>query len=151
MQIILEGLFVSVTALSALVGQYTVTPIAYADAPKIEVAETNKEKAQRLARKYSDEYGISYHALWATMTCENSTYDPSLQSYHVNKKGEREESYGVAQWHIPSGNRTEDGRVITKAMAQDMELSIKTMAWYFSEGKQTKWTCYRMLFSPKGE
>lgn len=134
--------------LTALVAQHLQTPIAYADVmpPPAIVEMSNTSQAKKFAKQYAEEYNVSFDQLWRTMTCENKWHDPKLQSYVITKNGTREQSYGVAQWYIPAGNKTEDGRVITKAMAQDMELSIKTMDYYFSEGKQSKWSCFRKIF-----
>lgn len=153
MESIIDSLTVSVTMLTSLVAQHTQTKIAYADVlpPPAIVQLTNSDRAEKFARQYAKEYGVSYDQLWRTMTCENKWHDPKLQSYVITKSGAREDSWGVSQWFLPAGNKTEDGRVITKAIAQDMELSIKTMAWYFSKGWEKKWSCYKKIFSPKKE
>lgn len=152
MEQLIESITVSVTMLTALVAQHTVTPIAYADTPPVVITvHTNTERARMYAERYAGEYDVSFNQMWRTMTCENISHDPLLQSYHITKSGAREDSWGVAQWHLPAKNKTEDGRVITKAMAQDMELSIKTMAYYFSQNWQSKWSCYNKIFSKKLE
>lgn len=93
----------------------------------------------QLVDKYSTEYGVSRTQMWATMKCENTELDPTLQSRIINNKGEREESYGIAQIHLPSHPE------ITKAQATDAEFSVKWMAKEFKAGRANQWTCARKL------
>lgn len=70
-------------------------------------------------------------------------YKTDGQSWHKRPDGSTEQSYGLAMWYIPAGNKTKDGTVFTEAMAKDPVLALNTMAWYFSMGWQKKWTCYQ--------
>lgn len=58
-----------------------------------------------------------------------------------------EESYGLAQWNLPSGNANFEGGHITYAQATDPVYSVDLMASYFSKGKQNIWSGYRKLKS----
>lgn len=71
-------------------------------------------------------------------------YDTKAQSNHERPDGTREQSYGLGQWYIPAGNIGVDGTKITKEQAQDPKYALDTMAFYFSNGKQHLWTCWRM-------
>jgi len=72
-------------------------------------------------------------------------YDAHAQS-DIVKDGVREDSWGLSQFFLPAGNKTKNGEVMTKEMAQDPHIALDTMAWYFSEGFATKWSCYRKLY-----
>lgn len=82
----------------------------------------------------------------ATMKCENVTMNPTLQSYALYtfsdpkrgiKKGEREKSYGPAQYHLP------DHPDITYEQATDMEWAYNRAAQDWAKGLKNQWSCYR--------
>lgn len=104
-----------------------------------------QEAIRNKVSELSKEYKVDSDHIMKTLECENKSFDPLLQSGHV-KNGKREESYGLAQFHIPAGNKTKDGKVITKEMAQDPETALETMVYYFSIGKARLWSCYNSLF-----
>ena len=117
---------------------------------KIEVRiNWTEERIEQLIEEKATEYGVSALALKRVIACE-SNGSTTIQSNHRYtphnapqgyQAGDREESYGLAQFHIPAGNKTKDGKVITKEMAQNPEVAVDTMAFYFSKGLQKKWTC----------
>lgn len=74
------------------------------------------------------------------MECENRELDPKLQSRIINKKGEREKSYGLVQIHLPSHPN------VSYTQATDPEFSVKFLAKNLSEGKGGMWTCYRKYY-----
>lgn len=108
------------------------------------IVERRREVLKAVS-KLSKQYNVDSDKIMKTLECENKSFDPLLQSGHV-KNGKREESYGLAQFHIPAGNKTKDGKVITKEMAQDPHIALETMVYYFSIGKARLWTCYNSLF-----
>ena len=99
--------------------------------------------------KHGKEYGLSTsqkHEVFETVRCETKgTFDHSIQS-ECYYKGVREDSWGLAQWNLPSKNRKKDGTLITKEDAMNPEISLDTMLWYFSQGLEDKWTCWRTLY-----
>jgi hypothetical protein len=103
----------------------------------------------KVVSQLSKEYKVDSEKIMKTLECENKSFDPLLQSGHV-KNGKREESYGLAQFHIPAGNKTKDGIVITKEMAQDPTIALETMVYYFSIGKARLWSCYTSLYPAQG-
>lgn len=111
----------------------------------VEAKEWDKEAILELIHQKSLFYGVSEAVMVKVVTCENPEFDPKLQSYVIESDGKREESWGIAQWHIPSKNRKKDGSIITKEDALNPELALDNMAWYFSRGLASRWTCYRML------
>lgn len=82
-----------------------------------------------------------------TMRCESAWWK-NIQSGHKVATGPngQEDSWGVAQWNMPAGNKTQDGRVITREMALDVKLAVDTAAWYFTKGWHKKWSCWNDLY-----
>lgn len=123
------------------------TEIVYAQEPKVVQIEIvynwNEERINEEIETKAKEYNVNADTLKSVINCE-SQGSTTIQSYHY-RNGVREESYGLAQWNIPSGNKTKNGIVITKEMAINPEIAIDTMAYYFSKGLQNKWTCWRNM------
>lgn len=112
---------------------------------RIEVAiDWTRERVLQEVKTAASKYGVSYEKMYKTIACE-SNFNPEIQSHHTMDYG-REESYGVAQFHIPSRNRTADGTVITKEMALNPAIALDAMAYHFSIGNQRLWTCYRNIY-----
>lgn len=112
---------------------------------KIEVVYNwNKERVLQEIKTAAGKYGVSYEQMKNTVACE-SGFDIDIQSHHTLSYG-REQSFGLAQWHIPAGNRNAQGKVITKEMALDPIQSLDAMAYHFSIGNAKAWTCYRELY-----
>lgn len=131
------------------IAEKRVIPIAEAwDIPHEQ--EWTPENVELLIRDKAEQYGVDAEELLGTAKCENPELDPLLQSYVENPLGPhgREDSWGVCQFHLPSGNKTKDGVTITKDMAQDPRICVDTMAWYFSLGEKykRKWTCWRIYY-----
>lgn len=110
---------------------------------QIEVSYTT-EDIVRIAKEKAEKYGVSFEKMDTTIKCE-SGYEHDIQSHHVLSYG-REQSFGVAQWHIPSKNRNAKGEIITKEMALDPNEALDAMAYHFSIGNAKIWTCYRMNY-----
>lgn len=110
----------------------------------LEVVYT-EEGIKQLIRDKANKYGVSYEKMNVTVACE-SGYKADIQSRHTLSYG-REQSWGVAQFHIPSGNRNADGKVMTKEMAIDPEQALDAMAYHFSIGNARLWTCYRTHYT----
>lgn len=106
--------------------------------------EWNRARIEEEIRKVSEKYGVSYTKMYNTIQCE-SGFDTDIQSHHTLSYG-REQSWGLAQFHIPSRNRTASGEVITKEMALDPAIALDAMAYHFSVGNAKAWTCYRKLY-----
>lgn len=102
----------------------------------------------------ADKFQVSRNEMLGTVRCEAKThliegvimYDAVAQSEHYYK-GVREDSWGLGQWHLPSGNSNLEGVPITKEQATNPEYALDLMAFYFSQNKQSKWTCYRNLYA----
>lgn len=87
-------------------------------------------------------YGVNRQRLYDTLECESAGFtDPAIQSgWHKN--GVRETSFGYAQFNLPSGLKTADGRTITYEIAIDPKEAIDATAYNFSIGNAEHWSCY---------
>lgn len=84
----------------------------------------------------------------AIVKCETSgTYNPTIQSEHVYtasnaprgyKQGDREQSYGLAQIHVPVHS-------VTVEQATQPLFAIDFLAKNIAKGKAGMWTCYKQL------
>lgn len=123
---------------------FIVSPIAEADeipvAPVLpSLVSTPEEDTIAAVTAAAAAYRVSAHEMIETIRCETgNTFDPGLQSYVV-RNGEREDSWGLAQIHLPSHPE------ITRDDATDPTFAINFMASEFSKGNQWKWACWKLL------
>jgi len=109
-------------------------------------------------RNSSERFSVSENYMIALMGCENDTFDPERQSEvrysaqqiarnpHWGQVGEYENSWGLAQIHIPAGNINPwTGEPITEAEAKDPIFSSNYMAYKINKGEQSMWTCSRKV------
>lgn len=105
------------------------------------------ENLRREARLKAEEYGVSYAAMAAIISCE-SGWNPNIQSNHVYTvtnappgytAGQREMSFGLSQIHLPVHPH------ITKAQALDPEFALDFLARNLAAGRASMWTCARQL------
>ncbi len=99
------------------------------------------EAVRSLVSHYAEVHNVSparQKFIIAIMRCENRELDPLLQSRIIQKDGTREESYGLAQIHLPS-------HPITKEEATDPYYAIEFIVRNVAEGRENMWTCARML------
>lgn len=108
------------------------------------VTDWTRERVREQIQIAAAKYGTSFEKMDATVNCE-SGYRPDIQSHWTLSYG-REESWGVAQWHLPSRNRDASGNLITKEMALDPVQALDAMAYHFSIGNARLWTCYRDIY-----
>lgn len=109
------------------------------------VTDWTPERIKKEVWYRAEKYNTYPDKMWQTILCENPELKPELQSYIV-KDGVREDSWGLAQFHLPSGNKTADGVTITKEMAQTPEIALDAMAYHFSIGNAELWTCFRNIY-----
>lgn len=111
-----------------------------------EIVNTYNQKYTYTVCKYAKEYGVSATQIANIINCENRGWNPTLQSGLYYKKdrvnegvyeGQREQSYGLAQIHLPAHKN------ISYSQATDPDFSIEYLAKSLSEGKGSQWTCYR--------
>lgn len=97
----------------------------------------------------ASEHGANPKQLLDTVKCEaKKRMIEGVVYYDASAKSDfPEESYGLAQWHLPSKNLNFAGTTVTYAQATDAKYSIDLMASYFAAGKKSKWSCYRKLYA----
>lgn len=100
-----------------------------------------RERIDQEIETAAKKYGVSAAKMKATVQCESQ--------YHVTIKSNfpGEDSWGLAQFHLPARNRTVEGKVMTKEMALDPIIALDTMAFMFSKGNARAWTCFRQLYN----
>jgi len=103
-----------------------------------------KERIEQEIRTASDKYGVSYDKMYHTIKCE-SGFNIKIRSQHFLSYGQ-EDSWGLAQFHLPSRNRDASGTIITRDMALDPVQALDAMAFHFSKGNARAWTCHRNLY-----
>lgn len=112
---------------------------------------TGKELYLPIVQKYASEYGVSAIDMTRVIDCESS-WVPNIQSQHLyttgqisrhpdwGNVGDSEKSHGLSQLHLPAGHMWK-GKLITKEMANTPEIAIEFMAYSFSIGKKSMWSC----------
>lgn len=128
-----------VEAREPVVYEATTTPEVVKPVQIVVKIDWTEERIEKEVRTKAKEYGASFSQMWATINCENPDLDPNLQSYVV-QKGVREDSWGLAQIHLPSWPN------ISREQAQDPEFAIDFMAKHFAAGNHRLWTCWRMIY-----
>lgn len=124
--------------------QSTVNP------PKAEAAQLPPTEALpvkiidigQLVKTDAKKYGVNYHDLYATLSCESDGFkDVAIQSQVPNAKGPngKENSWGISQINLDAHPD------ISLASATDPVFAVNYAAEAFSEGNENSWTCYRML------
>ncbi len=110
----------------------------------------DKERINKEIEEKAKEYKVSADLMKRIINCESqgSTTIQSNHRYHAgnvpvgSKVGDRELSFGLAQWHIPAKNTDSKGKIITKEMALDPSQALDAMAYHISIGNTKKWSCY---------
>ena len=125
--------------LSLLFAMFALAPSSVLTVPIIPVEEIiwTPEMVRELATNKAKEYGLHTKRFLATIECESGF--ESVQSNHYYK-GEREESYGVAQIHLPSHPS------VTKEMALEPSFAVDWMAKQWVNDDAELWSCYRLLY-----
>ncbi len=111
---------------------------------KEEPLTKSKGDITELINKYADQYGVSRTLMYNIIECETAhTFDPNIQSglkykFSDSKRGivigQQEQSYGLAQIHLP------DHPQVTIEQAKDPVFAIKFMAQILSQDRHL-WYC----------
>lgn len=90
----------------------------------------------------AERYGINEIKFTKTLECESANLTHNGQSYVVAIDGPngREDSWGIAQIHLPSHPE------ITRDQALDPAFALDFAARRFAQGHASDWTCYRILY-----
>lgn len=107
----------------------------------------SSDTIEALITRYAGKYGVNPGVMHFTVSCETAgTFDPTIQSearYTADhpewgvKAGDREQSYGLAQIHIPSN------RGVTRAQASDADYALDFMARHMAAGEYWRWSCLK--------
>ena len=108
---------------------------------EIRITMYSKDELVKKVYQYAETYKVNPKTIVAVISCENREWDKDLQSRIINKKGEREKSYGLSQIHLPSHPH------ISLEQATSPDFAIEFLAKNLSKGKGNMWTCYRNLKS----
>jgi len=116
------------------------------EAPKLasKAPSTTNSSLRTLAREIAREHGLNEEEFLRVLDCENRGWDPSIQSYHRYKEGNRwgfpagtrEKSYGLVMIHLP------DHPSVTYEQATDPVYALNWMADKWVQGRQAMWSCY---------
>lgn len=82
-------------------------------------------------------YNLDPKDLYDTISCE-SNFITDVQSRHV-LNGVREKSYGLSQINLPWNPQ------VTYDQAIDPEFAVEFMAYHFSIGQHSKWSCWKIV------
>jgi len=123
------------------------TDLSVLHVPAYIANEWTQKMVKDLAIEQAQRYGIDKERFLNTLACENA-FNAKGQSNHYHN-GVRENSWGAAQFWLTKPMTLEDGTLITQEIAEDPAQAIPAMAWHFSEGRATKWSCYNDLYLRK--
>lgn len=144
--------YVPVLAAVALPGYVSATtsppnePETAQEQPHEEIASVldTSTVLQKIA-SYAAKHGVNEGILRFTVSCETAgTFDPGIRStarYTFSDArrgivaGEQEQSYGLAQIHLP------DNPTVTKEEAVDPDFALEFMASALSRGEFWRWSC----------
>jgi hypothetical protein len=80
--------------------------------------------------------------MYRVIQCETSnTFDSDIQSGYKYPNGKREQSFGLAQIHLP------DHPHISRTEAISADFALNFMASEFQAGRKWKWSCWKLLQS----
>ena len=83
---------------------------------------------------YADKYGVSAYQMGRIIQCESG--GKSVQSAIVTKSGEKEDSWGIVQIHLPSHPN------ITKEQAMNTDFALDFLAQNLGGGRVSMWHGY---------
>ena len=129
---------------------YVPPPISFfavAHAEEIATLDSPQDR-EAYARLKAKEYEINEEAFVKTLSCESMGFswnDQSLVPDPVGPNG-KENSWGIAQFNLPSDLKTFSGDEITKEIALDPKQAIDASAFNFSIGNQRRWSCFNKYY-----
>lgn len=109
----------------------------------VQTTPMSTSSVRALIEASASKYGVNEVQLRNTLWCE-SQYKVGQSEYpDVNGPNGREDSWGVAQIHLP------DHPDVSREQAQDIPFAVDWAAKEFAAGRATQWTCYRLLIDGK--
>lgn len=134
-------------ALLSATASSTITYTAPIPAPIVQTLDQTTDMSTSTVRALIEasaaKYGVNAVQLRNTLWCE-SQYKIGQSEYpDASGPNGREDSWGVAQIHLP------DHPDVSREQAQDITFAVDWAAKEFAAGRATQWTCYRLLMSGK--
>ena len=134
--LIIGSVLVASSTISSNLEYVSSSPILPEPVSQIKI---NTNSIQEKIVLYSLKNGVKYSDIYATVQCETAgTFDPTIQSRITGKNG-REQSFGLAQIHLPSHPD------ITREQATDPDFALDWMTSEWSKGRSWQWSCARKL------
>jgi len=103
------------------------------------------EDVRLMIRAYASKYDVSEALMLSTVSCETAgTFDPTIRSRAIYSysnpttgivAGTQEQSYGLAQIHLPANPD------VTLEQAQDPDFALDFMASHLAKGEMWRWSC----------
>ena len=129
--------------IQSFTARFPVSVLAYArHENKIELIETDMPDAglhEKLIT-IAEAHGADQEEMYKTVKCETAgTFSTDIQSGYRYKNGKQEQSFGLAQIHLP------DHPHVSKDEAKDPDFALNFMAEKFAAGQKHLWSCYRNL------
>lgn len=139
--------FLAVIGFAARAAAQTSTTVYESAERSVAVSDTRRTSPEGVAKELivemSEKYGVDHMVLYNTIMCETAgTFDPTIQARARLWYG-REQSYGLAQIHLP------DHPSVTYEQAIDPRFAVEFMAKNMAEGHGNWWVCYRQYAVPK--
>ncbi len=133
-----------VLATSTQVSKVNIVPEFFVEVAHAQVIEPiSTSTIEQMVGRYAAKYHLNTDRFKKTVFCE-SQYNPNIQSQWFDQYGKQEESYGLAQIHLP------DHPEVTKAQAEDPDFALEFMASAWASSTPTQignlWHCYRNLY-----
>lgn len=137
------ALFATATLVAPPVPSQSLIPVAHAE--EIEISATSTLSIKGKISYYAEKYQVSSTTMDNIVRCE-SQYRPDIQSGHYYtfdrpklglKAGQREQSFGLVQIHLPAHP------TISKAEATDPDFALTFLAKEISKGNARIWSCYK--------
>jgi hypothetical protein len=140
----MTGVHSGIKRVQSFVDTFPTTVLAYAkqDKAPLELIKTDMPDAALHEKLITtaEAHGADWEEMYKTVACETSgTFRTDIQSGFRYKNGKQEQSFGIAQIHLP------DHPHVSIDDAKDPDFALTFMAEKFSQGQQHLWSCYRKL------
>ena len=98
---------------------------------KIEIVYNwTPERIKQEAQEQAEKYNVPFKEMWDTILCESGA-STTIQSHYVRKNGTREQSFGLAQIHLPDHNDVTYEQAIDPVFALNfMAKNWHNVRWY---------------------
>jgi soluble lytic murein transglycosylase-like protein len=99
---------------------------------------------QTIIHTYAVKYGVNEKDLTDVIRCE-SNFNPQA----INKSDPNGGSHGISQFQTATFNSWSVKAGIENGDPYNPDNAIQTMAYMFSKGQQSQWSCWQIVHAPK--